>query len=307
MKILLGTHYLKGTGGTECYTYALAMELKRLGHQVEYYAIEKGDVSRRLEEQGIPFFSNDNYDLILANHTTVVDDLSIIIHYPSPIIQTCHGKTVELEQPSPFATAHVAVSAEVALHLSTLGYSVAAIIYNGIDCERFFPERPVNATLQTVLSLCQGERAHDFVERCCKRVGLNFIRADKNRDNIWEIEKLINQADLVVGLGRSIYDAMACGRCALIYDFRDYIDAPLSDGMVMPDTIERSLTCNCCGRAFNIKWHEKSFASMMCLYYSPSLAKWSRGYAVTHFNIRKSVQKYLQVYEQLKRKNYEFT
>lgn len=31
MKILLGTHYLAGTGSTENYTYALATELKRLG------------------------------------------------------------------------------------------------------------------------------------------------------------------------------------------------------------------------------------------------------------------------------------
>ena len=37
MKILLGTHYLKKTGGTENYTYALAMELKRLGHDVEHF------------------------------------------------------------------------------------------------------------------------------------------------------------------------------------------------------------------------------------------------------------------------------
>ena len=43
MKILLGTHYLAKTGGTESYTYALALELKRLGHHVEYFAIVRGN------------------------------------------------------------------------------------------------------------------------------------------------------------------------------------------------------------------------------------------------------------------------
>ena len=60
MKILLGTHYLAETGGTESYTFALAMELKRLGHEVEHFAIIRGGVSAMLEEQGVPFMTSDH-------------------------------------------------------------------------------------------------------------------------------------------------------------------------------------------------------------------------------------------------------
>ena len=92
MRILLGTHYLAKTGGTESYTFALAMELKRLGHEVEHFAIIRGGVSSMLEEKGVPFMTSDHYDLILANHTTVVEQL-----WPKGfIVQTCHGNIAEL-------------------------------------------------------------------------------------------------------------------------------------------------------------------------------------------------------------------
>ena len=290
MKILLATHYLAKTGGTECYTYALATELKRLGHDVEYFAIECGDTSKRIEALGVPFWSKGRYDLILANHTTVVPEVCSYGY----TIQTCHGAVAELEQPSPFADAHVAVSMEVADNLRSKGYEPVAIIHNGIDCERFYPEHPVNDNLCTVLSLCQGERGHDFVKRCCERAGYEFIRADKYTDNVWDIERLINKADLVVGLGRSVYDAMACGRCALIYDFRDYIGHTLADGMVTPETITNSIEYNCNGKATNIQFTEETFIDEMQKF-TPELAHWCRYYAVEHLNIRQAVQKYLSL------------
>ncbi|KAB2814142.1 MAG: UDP-glycosyltransferase, partial [Paludibacter sp.] len=37
MNILIANHHLKRTGGTENYSFALAEEMVRLGHQVEYF------------------------------------------------------------------------------------------------------------------------------------------------------------------------------------------------------------------------------------------------------------------------------
>lgn len=293
MKILLGTHYLAKTGGTECYTYALAMELQRLGHDVEYYTEEPGYVSWRLASAGIKPKQSNHYDLILANHTTVVAHLC----GSGPIIQTCHGATAELEQPSAFADIHVAVSDEVAKHLEKLGFQSAAIIHNGIDCVRFFPKKPVSDKLQTVLSLCQGAEAHEFVRRCCDRAGYKFLRADKKTDDVWFIEDLICQSDLVVGLGRSVYDAMACGRCALVYDKRDNIGHFMGDGMIMQETIQKALTCNCNGKANKFVYSEDEFIAEMRKF-SPHIAKWSRGFAVTNLNIRNVAERYLQLYRE---------
>ncbi len=292
MKILLGTHYLAKTGGTESYTYALAMELKRLGHEVEHFAIVKGWVSSMLEEKGVPFMTSDHYDLILANHTTVVERL-----WPyGYIIQTCHGNIAELEQPSPYADAYVGVSEEVKEHLRKKGYE-AYVIPNGIDCKRFCPKTPVSPRLSTVLSLCHSDIANDFIRRCCQQAGLKFMQSNKFTDNVWEIEDLINQSDLVIGLGRSAYDAMACGRCALVYDFREYyMNEFFGEGMLTPDTIPTAIRCNCSGRASRLKFDEQSFIKEMQKY-SPELAAWGREYVLENLNIEVAVRKYFDVYK----------
>ena len=291
MKILLGTHYLAKTGGTESYTFALAMELKRLGHEVEHFAIIRGGVSAMLEEQGVPFLTSDHFDLILANHTTVMEQL-----WPLGFtIQTCHGNIAELEQPSPYADAYIAVSEEVREHLQSKGYKAAAVIANGIDCNRFCQKRPISSTLKTVLSLCQSDVANDFIRRCCQQEGIRFLQSNKFTDNVWAIEDLINESDLVIGLGRSAYDAMACGRCVLVYDFRDYMGEFLGDGMLTPDSIGRSMLCNCSGRASRRKFDEQTFIAELHKY-SPELGAWGRQFALEHLNIEKAVAAYLDVY-----------
>ena len=75
MKILIGNHFLARTGGTENYSFALALELKRQGHDVEYFTFEKGEVSALLESEGVSYMSSDYYDVILANHNTVIEAL----------------------------------------------------------------------------------------------------------------------------------------------------------------------------------------------------------------------------------------
>lgn len=291
MTILLGTHYLAKTGGTENYTYALAMELQRLGHDVEHFAIIRGKVSDLLEEKGVPFMSKNSYDLILANHTTVVEKL-----WPyGYIIQTCHGNIAQLEQPSPYADAFVTVSEETKDHLQSLGFQTAAVIHNGIDCNRFFSKKPVSEKLSTVLSLCQSDVANAFIGKCCEQAGIKFLQSNKFTDNVWSIEDLINQSDLVIGLGRSAYDAMACGRCVLVYDYREYMGEFLGDGMLTPENIHQSIRCNCSGRAKRIRFDKLSFIKEMQKY-SPELASWSREYVLENLNIKTVVKKYLDTY-----------
>ena len=291
MKILLGTHYLAKTGGTENYTYALAMELLRLGHDVEHFAIVHGRVSALLEEKGVPFMSKTSYDLILSNHNTVVEML-----WPyGYVIQTCHGTIPELEQPSPYADAYVGVSEEIKRHLQGLGYE-SIVIPNGIDCKRFYPKKPVSPTLTTVLSLCHSDIANNFIRKCCKQAGIKFLQSNKFTDNVWAIEDLINQSDLVVGLGRSAYDAMACGRAVLVYDFREhYMNEFLGEGMLTPLNIEKSMSCNCTGKASRLKYDDQSFIMEMQKY-SPDLAVWSREYALENLNIEKAVVRYLDFF-----------
>jgi len=291
MFILVGNNHLAKTGGTENYTYTLALELKKRGHDVQYFTFEKGEISSLLEKEGIPFMTREHYDLILANHNTVVEMLWNLGY----TIQTCHGCIPQLEQPSPFADSHVVVSEEVREHLQKQGFQ-STVIHNGIDCNRFYPKRPVSPTLTTVLSLCQSDIANDFIRKCCEQAGVRFLSSNKYTDNIWSVEEQINESDLVIGLGRSAYDAMACGRAVLVYDYRDYMGEFLGEGMLTPENIQKSMFCNCSGRVSRIHYDEKSFIEEMHKY-SPELAQWSRNFALKQLNIEVAAEKYLKIYK----------
>jgi hypothetical protein len=286
MNILVANHHLRRTGGTENYTYALIVELLRLGHHVEYFTYRKGYVSSKIESLGVRFRSKKKYDLILANHTTTIQ----MLHRRGFIIQTCHGTLPTLEQPSRYADAHVSVTKEVYKHLKKKGVE-SALIRNGIDCQRFAPSRPLNTSLTSVLSLCQSDEANAMIESVCQRNQLTFLSADKKMDNVWHLEKLINEADLVVGIGRSLYDAMACGRTVVSFDMRKYSKA-LGDGYLDTSNIEESIKHNCSGRGTGKKMNEALFESELRKY-NPSDGLFLRAYAMQQLNIRHSVQQYL--------------
>lgn len=290
MRILTGNNHLQKTGGTENFTFALSVELKRLGHEVEYFTFEKGEISDKLEDAGIPFMSHNEYDLILVNHNTVVEYL-----WPyGYIIQTCHGTVPDLEQPSPFADRFVCVTEEVRIHLQNKGLK-ADVILNGIDCNRFAPHVTIHSQLTSVLSLSQSDELNTFIKSCCENIGVSFMSCNKFTDNVWEIENDINKADLVVGIGRSLYDAMACGRCIISYDNRSYVNGSIGDGYITSDNIEKSIWYNCSGRGLHKTFTKEEFIAELKKY-NPSDGQWAREYALEHLNVAITVQHYLSLY-----------
>ncbi|MDM8176220.1 MULTISPECIES: glycosyltransferase family 4 protein [Olivibacter] len=251
-KVLVATNHLEGVGGSELYTYDLIKALSELlGIEVEYFTFDKGLISDKIEgELKVPFMSKKKYDLIFANHNTTVREL----FSRAPIIQICHGVLPELEQPSPLADFHVAISEEVSLHLNELGYQ-NEVILNGIDIQTKKPTSSPNQKLKRVLSLCQSEKANIALKEICASKGLDFSSYNKHKNPIIEVEKVINRFDLVVGIGRSIYDAMACGRPCLIYDNRGY-NGNRADGYLRPEKFWKYITKNCSGRYLNRQYKE---------------------------------------------------
>ncbi|NRR92005.1 UDP-glycosyltransferase [Winogradskyella undariae] len=289
-KILVANARLNRLGGSETFAYTLIEELKsREDIYVEYFTFEKGKVSERIEQElSVQFMSLPKYDLILANHYTCVQEL----YKKGFLIQTCHGIYPILEQPYALADAHVAISQEVKNHLYNLGFK-SNIIYNGINTNRFYDKKPVKKQLKKVLSLCHSKEANDFIKSICEDLNVEYLQAYKFKNAVWNIEDSINNADLVVGLGRSAYEAMACGRPVVIYDNRTYFES-CGDGYVK-DKLELSLLNNCSGRYFKIKYDKESLKKEF-LKYKKEDGEFFREEALKNFNIIHSVDQYFELW-----------
>jgi hypothetical protein len=295
--ILVANNHLEKVGGSETFIYTLIEELLKRGLYVEYFTFFKGEVSDRIEKDlKVKFMSLKNYDLILANHNTCVKYLS----HKGITIQTCHGIYPKEEQPEVYADAHVAISKEVSDHLLNLGFK-SKIILNGINCERYKSSRKINKELRTVLSLSQSVSANAKIESACAKLNLKFKMLNKNKNPIWNVEDIINKADLVIGLGRSAYEAIACGRTVIIFDERDYFES-YSDGYLTVHTIPKWVENNCSGR-----YSKKEFSTEDLVQelekYSENDGKQLRQFAVDHFNIVSKVDDYLEYAESLKKKH----
>jgi glycosyltransferase involved in cell wall biosynthesis len=293
MKILLGNNRLAKPGGSETYAYAMAAELMRQGHKVTCIASGKpGMVSAKLRELGVAIYfrpiPGERFDVAFLSHSTSIAFAQRVKAFK---VQTCHGIFPSLEQPVDGMDAYVAITEEVCLHLRKLGYR-STVIHNGIDCNRFQPEKRLHRELTTVLSLAHGEGANVILSKVCADLGVQLITQNKYNGAIWHVEHLINKADLVVGLGRSVYEAIACGRNAVIYDQRSYMDSAVGDGFVDCRTIGHFLKNNCTGRYSQRVLFEDD-VKLELSKYNPMVGKLLRKYALEELNIEKQVKKYL--------------
>lgn len=295
MKILVGNNGLGLPGGSETYTYALIKELVKRGHYVTAVGKEgPGLISKKLEELGVDCFFTPitgNYDLILLSHSS---SIGLVKNATGFKVQTCHGIYPALEQPVAGMDAYVSISEEVYVHLKSLGYD-STIIRNGVDCDRYKPNVPINDKLKTVLSLAHSDPANEIIKEACKLANVNLIINNKFKEWKWEVDEIINKADLVISLGRGVYEAMASGRNVIIFDQRHYTKMPaIGDGIITKHNVNDYLENNCSGRYTKKVFNAQLLAEEM-LKYNQQHGTDLREYALNSLNIEKQVDKYLKL------------
>ena len=292
MKILVGNNALGDPGGSETFTYALVMALIKKGHEVECVARRGGMVSNKLKAKDVPVhFSSvrGKFDLLLLSHYTSIE---LAQNAKGFKVQTCHGVFVGLEKPVYGMDQYVAVSEEVRKRLSILGYA-SELIRNGVDCERFTPRKPINGRLDVIASFSHSERVNTFLKDvfCKKRV----IVCNKYKSPVWNVDIIMNEADLVVSLGRGCYEAMACGRNVFIFDERTYSgQGAVGDGLVTKDNVSDFLKNNCSGRFSKKKFSPAEFVEEANKY-NKKHGEDLRKYALENLNIDKQADKYLSL------------
>ena len=297
MRVLVGNNKLAKPGGSETYTYAIVEELVKRGHEVFCVAGGgEGLVSKQIEQLGVPVYFHTpppyEFDVALLSHRTSIQKVASVKTFK---IQTCHGVFHPLEQPVPGMDAYVSISEEVKRHLHGLGYD-SVLIRNGVNTHRYAPITfDLHENLTVVLSLVHSDRANKIVAEACRPFHCDVIVQNKYKEPIWEIENLINHADLVIGLGRGIYETMACGRNAVIFDYRPYMGAhPIGDGFVTPENLPLFIRYNCSGRYSGENYNAEKLHRELQKYDS-SLGDWLRDAAFAYFDIEEKVTQYLEL------------
>ena len=295
MKFIVSNNTFSFTGGSETYAYCLIHALKRHGYDVD--AFTTGPITMvgdEIKKLGVNIYTNlphKEYDIALASHLSTTKYMHQVA---KTSIQTCHGIYPDLEQPDPNITKLVAISKEVYNHISAKNMC-SVVIHNGVDCERFKPITTINNKLKKVFSLAHDQNVNKLIANVCKRIGVEFTWHNKYINPTFNIESKIQEADLVVTLGRGAYESMACGRPVLVLDNRGYSgQGMVGDGMLTSENIDKSLENNCSGRALKKKFNEAILIEELQKY-NCELGEFSREYALDKFDINKQLSKYIEL------------
>jgi len=300
MKIVLTNHALDYYGGSETFTYALACELQRLGHDIICFSPRVGTLAEHLSRQGIRVTSDlrlapDGVDVIHAHHR--YESLLTFARYPcTPMVLVCHGILPWQEQPLRSRLnihRYVAVSEEVREHLvhhHRIPDGQVVIIRNGIDLDRFASRSLIapQPRRALVVSNYMLDAMRAQIRRVCGRLGITVNEVGRHRP-IWHVEDDINQADIVFALGRSALEAMACKRAVIVYDYNG------GDGLVTPQRFSLLRQRNFSGRTHGHHYTDDELAREI-IAYDPAIPEELHAIIEQDHDARRMARQFLALY-----------
>ncbi len=288
-KILLTNHALKSLRGTEVYTYFLSKELAK-NHDVYVYSPANGKVANRIAEHAkILKEPNGEFDIILFNHNiTVLNSLK-----SNCKIYTVHGKFIGLEVPPKGLDKYVAVSNEIAEHYEKFNMDV---IPNGIDLDLYQPSKKGLKRRKLLYTSNYYNKFSRTLRLVALSLGMKYQRLGRKRAK-FDIVSDLKSADIVVGLGRSVIEAMACGKKIIVADIRKYANLGM-DGLLDQSNVSESLKCNYSGRAlkkpisfFSVRKEVKKAIA--------DQSEWEREWATENHNLKIVAEKYIALAEKI--------
>jgi hypothetical protein len=240
VRILLATHQLSWIGGADTYTVTVAEHLQRLGHDVTVFAAELGEMADVARESGLVVTADESAlpagpDVIYAQDAYV--SLLLAERFPrTPQAMAIHADEYDLWLPPQLPGVTAAV---VALHDRVAKRARAAAVVpevvrltQPVDTERFSPRGPLRDPPRSALLLgnyLTGDQL-EVVARACDDAGIAWEQVGyKSGGPTREPERLMGDADIVIGKARVIVEAMASGRAAYVYDHNG------GDGWVTPE------------------------------------------------------------------------
>ncbi|HSS82036.1 MAG TPA: hypothetical protein VLK24_12690 [Gaiellaceae bacterium] len=228
MRILLATHQLSWIGGADTYTVTVAEHLQRLGHDVSVFAAELGEMAEVARASGIVVTADEasleEPDVVYAQDAYVA--FLLADRFPTtPQAMAIHADEYDLWLPPQLPGVTAAV---VALHERVAKRARAAAVVpevvrltQPVDTERFSPRGPLRAPPRRALLLgnyLAGDQLA-VMGAALDEAGIEWEQVGyKNGGPTREPERLMGDADIVIGKARVIVEAMASGRAAYVYD-----------------------------------------------------------------------------------------
>jgi hypothetical protein len=227
-------------GGTETYSVTVAEQLERLGHPTRLHAGNATAQGRELAaSRGLQLTVGDDaapdrVDVVLAQDAASAYALA---SRRSDLRQVfvVHG-LMRYEHPP----AGLRPSLPVVVLNDRIGARAAALsprpeivrLRQPIDIERFRPRRPSRSRARRVLALgnyLDADRVR-MLEEACGDLGLELAHVGIRSTPNAAPQEAIADADIVVGYGRAVLEAMAMGRAAYVWDRGG------GDGWVTPES-----------------------------------------------------------------------
>lgn len=227
MHIVLATDALAAVGGSETYLYTVAGNLVRLGHRVTAHANRQGRMSDEFRELGVEVVYEDGLpetcDGVLVQDVGMA--YALADRWPDrPQVFVCHSALFDAQLPPT-----VPVPGSVVVTLSDRnGDRIRAMpgeyeivrLRQPIDSVRLAPrggpgQRPRRALL--LGNYLAGDALGTIVE-AWSPAKVEVVQVGNLTQPTLDVAAAIADADIVVGKGRAVLDAMSCGRPAFLYD-----------------------------------------------------------------------------------------
>ena len=307
MNILVGSNNLKSTGlGTFIYTQVV--ELISRGHDVDVITNHRGKISQQLSSNMIELDEIKNsYDLMLLSQNDITSELikrNVSGHKIFTVMGTAFDwNDIPNDETLSYVDDVVSICGEIKEHIKKERGIDSIVINQPIDCNRFSPidlPRWGKGNIK-VISIVRGYESEILIKSACEMIGYEYMGTqkpveyefhDNDEDNvIFRVEDKIREADIVVGLGRCVYETLSCGRNALVFDDRNY-QGNLGDGMVTPSNIDDLNIYNFSGRFSNKSLRVEDLVRELKKY-NPEYGSFFRDWILENCNVVDTIDQYL--------------
>lgn len=303
MRVVIANQELDAYAGTETYVLTIAVELQRLGHEVTLLATRLGPVAEEARSRGIAVVAEeerlpDGCDVVLPQDAGMA--FLMAARYPEARrVFVAHSSFHALQSPPQLdgvCDAVVVMGERTARFVESLALHPPLVRLNQpIDLVRFGHRRPNQGPRRRALLLGNYLRGPlvEVVEGACRAAGFEPVQAGTMSTSTASAEVAIADAEVVIGLGRCILEAMASSRAAYVYGLTG------GDGWVTPGRYTAMAADGFGGEAFDdLLIPERITADLRA--WDAGMGPANRLLATRHHGVEQHVRELLTVVAELK-------